>query len=61
MVLGNAVPAKRNSPNWKMTLLESLSQSDLILLDLCKAFDKVINSKLLYKLHEYGIRGCTLD
>lgn len=35
-------------------------QTDLILLDFSKAFDKVSHPKLLLKLHEYGIRGHTL-
>ena len=32
-------------------------QTDLILLDFSKAFEKVAYEKLLLKLHQYGIRG----
>ena len=32
-------------------------QTDLILLDLSKAFDKVSHKKIALKLHDYGIRG----
>ena len=32
-------------------------QSDIILMDFAKAFDKVPHKRLLYKLHWYGIRG----
>ena len=35
-------------------------QTDLILSDLSKAFDKVAHDKPLLKLHYYGIRGETL-
>ena len=36
-------------------------QTDIILLDFSKAFDKVNHEKLIFKLHNYGIRGKTLS
>ena len=36
-------------------------QTDLILLDFSKAFDKVAHEKLILKLHQNGIRGDTLN
>ena len=35
--------------------------TDLILLDFSKAFDKVAHERLILKLHQYGIRGDTLN
>ena len=35
-------------------------QTDLVLLDFSKAFDKVIDLKLLYKLSYFGVKGNTL-
>ena len=40
--------------------MQSRKQTDLVLLDFSKAFDKVAHEKLLQKLHAYGIRGDTL-
>ena len=38
-------------------IMQSRKQTDLVLLDFSKAFDKVEHEKLLQKLHAYGIRG----
>ena len=35
-------------------------QTDLILLEFSKAFDKVSHNKLIYKLHQLGVRGRNL-
>ena len=40
--------------------MQSWNQTDLFLLDLSKAFDKVAHEKLLQKNHLYGSRGDTL-
>ena len=59
--------SKRSCEMQLVTLKEDLmrnctagSQTDLVLLDFSKAFDKVSHQKLLLKLHRYGIRGPTL-
>ena len=59
--------SKRSCETQLVTLLEDLmrssiagSQTDLVLLDFSKAFDKVSHQKLPLKLHKYGIRGPTL-
>ena len=41
--------------------LDSKSQTDVILLDYEKAFDKVSHRHLLYKVKHYGIQGSTLQ
>ena len=58
---------KRSCETQLIMLVEDLArnaglgkQTDLILLDFSKAFDKVNHSKLIWKLHNYGIRlKCT--
>ena len=37
------------------------TETDMIVMDVSKAFDKVSYRKLLYKLEWYGIRGGTID
>ena len=41
--------------------LNNKGQTDVVLLDFSKAFDKVSHQHLLMKLQYYGIRGSTLD
>ena len=59
--------SKRSCEAQLVTLIEDLmrnsiagNQTDLVLLDFSKAFDKVSHQKLLLKLHRYDIRGPTL-
>ena len=59
--------SKRSCETQLVLLMEDMllnsvegEQTDLILLDFSKAFDKVNHEKLLLKLHSYGIRQETL-
>jgi hypothetical protein len=40
--------------------IDNSEQTDVILLDFSKAFDKVPHERLLRKIHYYGVTGCTL-
>ena len=40
--------------------IDTKGQTDVILLDFSKAFDKVPHKRLLYKLHHYGIRNSNI-
>ena len=40
--------------------IDNRGQTDLILLDFSKAFDKVPHKRLLYKINYYGVRSSTL-
>ena len=58
---------RRSCETQLISLIEDLGrktsqgkQTDLILLDFSNAFDKVNHSKLIMKLHSYGIRSATL-
>ena len=39
--------------------LDNLIQTDMVVLDFSKAFDRVPHQRLMRKLHHYGIRGST--
>ena len=45
--------------NLGLALNRGHRQTDVIIMDFAKAFDKVPHKRLLYKLHYYGIRGST--
>ena len=43
--------------NLDRALNSDQKQTDVIIMDFAKAFDKVLHKRLLYKLDYYGIRG----
>lgn len=63
----NTVSVKKDRETQLIQLVEDLArnmttgkQTDLVLLDFSKAFDKVNHLKLLYKLQIHGVQGKTL-
>ena len=57
--MGNSTNRTGRRPVKKYIILGN--QTDLILLDFSKAFDKDNHIKLLHELHQHGIQGATLD
>ena len=60
MTYNMALGKKVQEPNLSSLLMNLLEvslcqQTDLILLDFSKAFDKVSHTKLLFKVHQHGI------
>ena len=41
--------------------LDNSTQTDMVVLDFSKAFDRVPHQRLMRKLHHYGVRGSTLS
>ena len=67
-MIPSMVSGKRGAARPNFMLVDELAnsiqqgrQTDLILLDFSKAFDKVSHEKLAYKLFHYGVQGKTLD
>ena len=65
--LQHGIRERRSCETQLIQLVEDLprnmisgEQTDLILLDLSKAFDKINHIKLLYKIQIYGVQGKTL-
>ena len=59
--------ARRSTETQLLITIDSLAknmccggQTDVLVLDFCKAFDKVDHRRLIYKLEWYGIGGNTL-
>ena len=68
MISNMASEKKRSCDTQLIMLFQDLArntsagkQTDLILLDFSKAFDKANHSKFIWKLHHYGIRGNALS
>ena len=66
LLLQHGFRVRRSCETQLVSLIENLArktsqgkQTDFILLDFSKAFDKVNHSKLTMKLHSYGIRRAT--
>ena len=41
--------------------LDKQKQTDVVIMDFSKAFDKVAHHRLLYKIYHYGMRGQTYN
>ena len=63
-ITSSMISEKRSCKTQHIMFIEDLArnasvgkQTDIVVLDFSKAFDKVNQSKLSWKMHEYGIRG----